>query len=95
MTFTFNEEYRQSQEYKEWVSAIKRDYPSLPLYLIESAIIQHKTDPQYYKKAKDAKEVFKKGFMPRKNPQETIVEGAIKVEPPLQDEPSTTITEEV
>lgn len=96
MVFKFDEEYRQSQEYKEWVSEIKRDYPTLPLYLIETAIIQHKTNPQFYKTAKDAKEVFSKAYIPKKNNQEIVVEGAVTVEPPKEEEPhepSATITE--
>jgi hypothetical protein len=41
-------EYRKSDEYKEWVGSIQRDYPNLPLYLIEMAIILHKNEPDYY-----------------------------------------------
>jgi len=95
MVFTFNEEYRQSLEYKEWTAAIKRDFPTLPLYLIESAIMAHKANPQAYKTAKDAKDVFKKTPMPTKNNQQMIIEDAIKIEEATIEQPSATITEEV
>lgn len=97
--FEFTEEYRQSQEYIEWVSAIKQDYPTLPLYLIESAIISHKTDPQYYKKAKDTKEVFKNvpksGIPARAGRQDKtrIIEDAITVSDAPIEELGTVIEE--
>lgn len=44
-------EYRQTDEYKTFVSSVKGEFPSLPLYLIEMGIAMHKHDPQYYKEA--------------------------------------------
>jgi hypothetical protein len=95
MTFNFDEEYRQSQEYKEWVAGIRRDYPSMPLYLIEQAIMAHKSDPQAYKKQKDAKEVFTKAPKQKVNQETKVVEGAITIEdaPIEEPTPSTTIEE--
>ena len=91
--FQFTQEYRQSQEYKEWTTAIKKDYPNLPLYLIEQAIIQHKTDPQYYKKAKDAKDVFTKTPKQSVNNNQQIIEDAIKVEDAPIEQPSVIVEE--
>ena len=79
MAFAFNEDYRKSNEYIEWVDAIKRDYPAMPLYLIESCIMMHKTDPQYYKKAKDSKEIFTKAPKTRLNDGQKIIENAVTI----------------
>lgn len=97
MTFKFDEDYRASDEYKEWVAQIRHDYPSMPLYLIEAAILSHKTNPQAYKSAKDAKEVFSKAPKAKVNEKPATVEGAIKVEdaPPVVEESSSVIVEEV
>lgn len=80
MTFKFDQEYRASDEYIQWVSAIKKDYPNMPLYLIEQAIIQHKTHPQYYKYCKDAKEVFNKAPVQEVNKEQQEIKGAVKIE---------------
>ena len=54
------EEYRKSDEYKNWFKAIKLDFPNMPDYLIEMSISAHKLDPQYYKKAaKEEKKIIK------------------------------------
>ena len=42
-------EFRRSEEYKQWVKAIKADHPTLPDYLVEMAIFTHLADPQGYK----------------------------------------------
>jgi hypothetical protein len=87
----FNEAYRQSQEYMEWVAGIRKDYPSMPLYLIEQAIMMHKGDPQAYKKQKDAKEVFSKAPKSRMNDNPQTIEGAITICDAPIDEPSATV----
>lgn len=93
MTFKFDEEYRQSQEYLEWVAGVRKDYPSMPLYLIEAAIMMHKTDPQSYKKQKDAKEVFTKAPKRRMNDNPQTIEGAVKIEDAPLEEPSVVVEE--
>jgi hypothetical protein len=105
MVFKFDEDYRASDEYKAWVNAIKADYPNLPLYLVEQAIIAHKTDPQAYKKDKDAKKVFATAPKARVNEHPEIVNGAITIEdapaiveaiedpPALEQQPSVLIEE--
>lgn len=99
MTFKFDEDYRASDEYKGWVAAIKADYPNMPLYLIEQAIIAHKTDPQAYKKDKDAKKVFATAPKARVNEHPEIVKGAITIEDPpveaLEPSPSVLVEEVV
>jgi hypothetical protein len=85
--FKMDLEYRQTDEYKEWVRAIKHDYPSMPLYLIEQSIIFHKTNPQHYKTARDAKDVFKNAPVQKVNQEQKIIEDAIKVEEPPCVEP--------
>lgn len=87
--FEFNEAYRASDEYKMWVASIQKDYPDMSLYLIEQAIIAHKTDPQAYKKDKNAKKVFSDVPKPYINPKTEVVKGAITVEDaPLEDDVS-------
>lgn len=96
MTFSFNEEYRATDEYKGWVAAIRADYPNLPLYLVEQAILAHKTDPQAYKKDKQARQVFANAPKARVNEKPQIVEGAIAIEDPpteLETAPSVTVEE--
>lgn len=90
-TFVFNDEYRQTEEYQQWYSAIKRDYPSTPTYLIESAIMMHKTEPQYYKKAKDAKQVFNTAPKVRLNDKPKIIEGAVTISDAPLDAPTVSI----
>lgn len=90
MTFTFNEDYRASDEYKAWVAGIKADFPSMPLYLIEQAILAHKTDPQAYKKDKNAREVFNKAPKVRVNDTQQVL-STVKVEDAPIEEPSVTI----
>jgi hypothetical protein len=99
MTFKFDEDYRATDEYKAWVAGIKADYPTMPLYLIEQAIIAHKTDPQAYKKDKKSKEVFMKAPKQRMNDKQEVINGAITIEdaPEVVEEPATSavVVEEV
>lgn len=98
MTFKFDEDYRASDEYKEWVAQIKKDYPAMPLYLIEAAILSHKTNPQAYKTAKDAKEVFRHAPKSKVNEKPATIEGAIQVEdaaPQIIEESNSVVIEEV
>lgn len=94
--FEFNEAYRATDEYKQWVAAIKADYPNLPLYLVEQAILAHKTDPQAYKKDKNAKQIFANAPKSRVNEKPQIVEGAITIEDPPNEplESSTSVVVE-
>lgn len=92
MTFTFNEDYRASDEYKAWVAGIKADFPSMPLYLIEQAILAHKTDPQAYKKDKNSREVFNKAPKVRVNDTQQVL-STVKVEDAPIEEPSTVVVE--
>jgi hypothetical protein len=91
MTFAFNQAYRESEEYKDWVTQIKRDFPKMSLYQIESAIIMHKTDPQHYKKAKDAKQVFNTAPKVRVNDKPAIIEDAVKISDAPVEEPKLVI----
>ena len=43
-------EYRKTDEYKSWMKAIQSEYPEMPTYIVEMAIVAHKMDPQFYKK---------------------------------------------
>ena len=92
----FNEDYRQSQEYTDWVAGIRKDFPTMPLYLIEQAIMMHKMDPQGYKKQKDSREVFAKAPKQRRDEKPQTIEGAIKIEDPepiLETQPSVIVEE--
>lgn len=91
MTFKFDEDYRASDEYKAWVAGIKADFPTMPLYLIEQAILAHKTDPQAYKKDKNAREVFKTAPKQKFNQEPQTVQGAVTIEDAPIEEPSVTI----
>lgn len=76
MTFKgMTEEYRQSDEYKSWFSQIKSDYSSMPAYLIEMAIMNHKFDPKAYQRA------YKESKLPVSEitPKVFDIIGAIKV----------------
>lgn len=66
MAFKFDNEYRQTDEYKEFMEAIKKEAPWMPQGLAEACIIAHKTDPQAYKKDKNHKKVFSKPVEPPK-----------------------------
>lgn len=79
MPFQFTQEYRESDEYKQWVALIKKDYPNYPLYLIELAIMAHKNDPQAYKKDKDAKKYLNSTPQVKVGTKDTIVPDAIRV----------------
>lgn len=74
-----NKEYRSSEEYKEFMTEIKKECPWINQALAEYAIIAHKTDPQAYKKDKNAKDVFKMQLEPPKNAGEIAVDDHVKV----------------
>lgn len=72
-------EYKKSDEYKEWYSAIKAEHPELPDLLIDYAIAFHKGNPKAYKVySKQPKEQPK----PRTGPKQFVVDDAVKVYDP-------------
>jgi hypothetical protein len=77
--FKMNQEYRGSDEYKEWVRLIQRDAPHLPIGMIEYAIIAHKTQPDAYKKDKQAKKLMSEPIKQPKNAGEIVVNDAIAI----------------
>lgn len=77
--FKMDNEYRQTDEYKEWVKAIRHDAPHLPLYLVENAICWHKTFPQYYKSDKQANKILKETIKPPKNAGEILLDNCVHV----------------
>jgi hypothetical protein len=74
MTFKFDSQYRQSQEYKDYIEAIKKDAPWMPLALAEACIIAHLNDPQAYKKDKQYKKVLSSTPQPPQNKGEIVVD---------------------
>jgi len=79
MTFKMDNEYRQSDEYKQFMEAIKKENPFIPQALAEYCIIAHKTQPDAYKKDKQAKEIMKQPIKPPKNAGEIVLSDAIQV----------------
>ena len=77
--FKMNQEYRQSEEYKTLIKNIKTDCPWLPQSLCEYAIISHKTNPQAYKKDKNAKNIMKEPAKQPTNDGEIVVKDAIEI----------------
>jgi hypothetical protein len=73
-TFQMNEDYRKSDEYKTWVKEIQREAPHLPIPLIETAIIAHKTMPNFYKSDKNHKKVLSSTPQPPQNKGEIVVD---------------------
>lgn len=71
-------EYRQTDEYKSWLSHIKSDYPKMPDYLIEMAIINHKFDPKAYQRAYKESKLSQPPALVRTTSDLEIL-GAIKV----------------
>lgn len=82
--FKMDQAYRDTDEYKGFVEAIKKEAPHLPLALIETAIIAHKTMPNFYKTDKQHKQVLSSPFKPPKNKGEIVV-NAISVSDLTED----------
>jgi hypothetical protein len=78
-SFNMDNAYRQTDEYKGFIEAIKKDAPWMPLPLMEGCIIAHKTDPQAYKKDKEAKKVMSKDIRPPQNKGEVVQKGKIQI----------------
>lgn len=74
MTFKFDSQYRQSQEYKDYMDAIKKDAPWMPQALAEACIIAHLNDQQAYKKDKQHKKVLSSTPQPPQNKGEIVVD---------------------
>ena len=79
MVFNMDTEYRNSDEYKEWVEMIRKEAPHLPLPVIEKCIICHKMSPDAYKKDKQAKQIMKEPIKMPVNKGEIVVDDAVKV----------------
>ena len=90
-------EYRASEEYKNYVKLIQADYPSLPIYLIELGISMHKNDPQFYKVAsKEERKKFAKvaaDLVQEKTKVQTdyVISDAIKIYNDASELPPTTL----
>jgi hypothetical protein len=95
MTFKFDEDYRASDEYKAWVAGVKADFPTMPLYLIEQAIMAHKTDPQAYKKDKNSREVFKQAPKVRVNDKQQVLNSITVQDAPIEPIEEASVTIEV
>lgn len=73
MVFKFDSAYRETEEYKEFMDAIKKENPWMPQALAEACIIAHKNDPSAYKKDKDHKKVLSQTVKPPENKGEIVV----------------------
>lgn len=81
-------EYKKSDEYKEWYSAIKAEHPELPDLLVDYAIAFHKGHPKAYKAY--SKQHGKEPPKPRTaaGPKQFVVEDAVKVYDPEEAPPA-------
>ena len=90
-------EYRQTDEYKNYVKLIQADFPSLPIYLIELGISMHKNDPQFYKTATKeerkrlAKAAIKIEEQCEKAKSEYVIHDAIKIYKDASELPPTVL----
>lgn len=50
MVFDLTLEYKKTDEYKALYAMIKEDKPEMPDYLVDMAIVLHKSDPKLYRK---------------------------------------------
>lgn len=64
--FKLDLEYKRSDEYNSWISALRKDFPEVPEHLLDYAIICHKMHPQAYKNA--YKEGKNRGLRPPTTP---------------------------
>ena len=80
-------DYKKSDEYKEWYSAIKSEQPDMPDLLIDYAIAFHKGNPKAYKVHRQPQETPK----PRTGPKQFVVEDAVKVYDPEEAPQAETV----
>lgn len=73
MMFKFDQAYRETEEYKEFMEVIRKDNPWMPQALAEACIIAHKNDPQAYKKDPCHKKVLSQTIKPPENKGEVVV----------------------
>lgn len=78
-TFKMDNAYRQTDEYKAFMEIIKKDAPWMPDGLAEYCIIAHKSDPQAYKKAKNAKKILSEPIKQPVHKGEVVIHDAIQV----------------
>lgn len=76
MVQALDESFRQSIEYKTWMSEILKAHPRMPTYVAECAIMAHLGDPKAYRTLKNAPPPQHKA------PETTVIEGSINISPP-------------
>ncbi|KAG2441214.1 hypothetical protein HYH02_010058 [Chlamydomonas schloesseri] len=82
-------DFKRSEEYKAWHSAIKSEHPQLPDYLIDIAIATYRSaDPKWIKElvrqAKKEERAAGKAPSAAATPTSTTVEDAVRVLDPDQ-----------
>jgi hypothetical protein len=85
-------EYRKTDEYKAWMKAIQNEYPEMPVYIGEMAIMAHKMDPQFYKKYMKNERKVQKEFEEEMARRQTLTDQiSVSVYNNLEEIPSNNI----
>ena len=87
-------EYRKTDEYKAWMKAIQSEYPEMPVYIGEMAILAHKMDPQFYKKYMKNDKKLQKEFEEEMARRQTLTDQiSVQVYNSIEEIPSNNINE--